>query len=242
VSEIDVPRLIGHRGAAGHAPENTLVSMQKAFDLGARWVEVDVKLSADGASVLMHDATLERTTDGHGRVADVTLAEIKRLDAGCWFDVRFAGERVPTLAELVAFLHERGMGLNLELKPTPGQERETGRDVARDFQKLWPAELPAPVISSFRPEALQAFGEVAPAFERALLVPCLVGDWRELAEIAGAGSMHCGWRHLRRRDVDEMRGVGYPVRVYTVNDRETAEKLYRWGVETVISDYPERLL
>jgi len=241
VSLSAVPRLIGHRGAAGHAPENTLVSMQKAFDLGARWVEVDVKLSADGACVLMHDATLERTTDGHGRVADATLAAIKPLDAGCWFDVGFAGERVPTLAELVTFLHERGMGLNLELKPTPGQERETGREVAREFLELWPAELPAPVISSFRPEALETFGEVAPGFERALLVPRLVGDWRKLAEIAGAASMHCGWRHLRRREVDEMREAGYPVRVYTVNDRETAEKFYRWGVETIITDYPERL-
>jgi len=215
--------------------------MQKAFDLGAGWVEVDVKLSADGAAVLMHDDTLERTTDGRGRVADATLAEIKTLDAGCWFDVGFAGERVPTLAELVDFLRERGMGLNLELKPTPGQERETGRDVARDFLDLWPSELPAPVISSFRPEALQAFGAEAPGFERALLVPRLVEDWRELAAIAGASSMHCGWRHLRRRDVDEMRQAGFPVRVYTVNDRATAEKLFGWGVETVISDYPERL-
>jgi glycerophosphoryl diester phosphodiesterase len=101
---IDLPRIIAHRGAKANAPENTLVAFKRAYDEGARWVEFDVKLTADGHPVLIHDEMLERTTDGRGEVRTKTLAEIQALDAGSWFAKAFAGERVPTLAEALDFL------------------------------------------------------------------------------------------------------------------------------------------
>ncbi|MBT6093723.1 MAG: glycerophosphoryl diester phosphodiesterase [Rhodospirillaceae bacterium] len=235
----EVPRVIGHRGAAGHAPENTLVSIQKAFDLGARWVEVDVKLSSDGVPILMHDDRLERTTNGSGLAAEASLAELERLDAGRWFGAEFAGAHIPTLAELVGLLAELGMGLNLELKPSPRQEDETGRVVAEVFSDLWGPGLPAPVISSFTPASLSAFADVAPEFERAMLFGRLPSDWHAQVQTVGAQAVHCGVKYIKRHDVADINAVGLPVRCYTVNDGETAGRLFHWGVEAVFSDYPE---
>ncbi|HKQ97182.1 MAG TPA: glycerophosphodiester phosphodiesterase family protein, partial [Candidatus Polarisedimenticolia bacterium] len=109
------PLLIGHRGASAHAPENTLASFERALHDGADWIECDVRLSADDVPIILHDATLDRTTDGRGSAASLPLASILRLDAGSWFAPRFRGERVPMLAEVLALLDGRG-GINLELK------------------------------------------------------------------------------------------------------------------------------
>jgi glycerophosphoryl diester phosphodiesterase len=236
------PRIIGHRGAAGHAPENTMSSIQKAFDLGATWVEVDVRLSRDGIPVLFHDDRLERTTDGNGTVAQKTLDELKRLDAGRWFDPAFADETIPTLEELVARLTELQMGLNLELKPGRGQEKETGRVIAEMIRDLWLAELPTPVISSFKPAALVAFAEIAPDMERALLVHKLPPDWRHRAEDIGVTAMHCNVNEIKHHEVDAIREAGLTVRCFTVNDNDEAARLFVWGVQSVITDFPDHIL
>ena len=117
-TDIRIPRVVGHRGAAGHAPENTLAGLRKAVELGATWVEFDVVLTGDGVPVLLHDDTLERTTNGRGSIAETALADVRSLDAGSWFSERFAGERVPTLyhngyAEFVAHLYKDLKGENL---------------------------------------------------------------------------------------------------------------------------------
>ena len=153
-----IPRVIGHRGAAGHAPENTLVSLEKAAALGVRWVEFDTKLSADGVPVVFHDDKLERTTDGRGPVAEMPLAELLALDAGTWFGDGFAGEPVPTLGQAMATLTRLGLGANVEIKASPGREAETGDTVGVVLKSDWPETLPAPLISSFDAETLAAAG------------------------------------------------------------------------------------
>ena len=156
--------MIGHRGAAARAPENTLAGLREAHELGARWVEFDVMLSRDGVPVLIHDETLQRTTDGRGAVARHTAAEIRPLDAGAWFAPEFAGERVPTLEEAVALLLELGLHANVEIKPATGHEvgdRRGGR--RRCLQRLWPKTGPRLLLSSFERDALAAAQRVAPA-------------------------------------------------------------------------------
>ncbi len=128
--------VVGHRGASAHAPENTLASLRRAWELGAAWVEFDVKLTRDGVPILMHDAKLKRTTNGSGLVASLDYAAIARLDAGAWFPGAFAGERIPTLDEAVALLQELGLAANVEIKPCPGREVETGRLVAQALLRL----------------------------------------------------------------------------------------------------------
>ncbi len=243
---ISVPAVIGHRGAAGHAPENTLASLHKAAELGARWVEFDTKLTRDGAAVLFHDDTLERTTDGHGKVVETTLADLRKLDAGAWFDGgsrgAFAGEPVPTLVDAMATLARLGLGANVEIKPSPGREAETGRVVAGVLRSSWPETLPAPLISSFDAAALGAARDTAPEFPRALNVFRIPRDWRKRAKALNFRAVHCLERNLTARRVRALKDEGMAVRAFTVNDKTRAETLFGWGVDGVISDYPERIL
>ena len=239
-----VPRVIGHRGAAGHAPENTLASFAAAAALGVRWVEFDVRLTGDGALVVFHDDTLERTTDGKGRVTDATVAEIRKLDAGAWFGKPFAGEPVPTLDDALEALERLGLGANVELKSDsdPAREAETGRAVAQALRASWPKALPAPLVSSFRLPALKAAGDGAPEFPRALLTVELGRDWRRHAEDLACVAVHCRERELTPRLARQVLDRGYGLRCFTVNERARAETLFGWGVEGVFSDYPDRLL
>ncbi len=237
-----VSTVIGHRGAAGHAPENTLASLGKAAELGVRWVEFDTKLTADGHVVLFHDDTLERTTGRRGTVVETTLADLLALDAGSWFDAAFAGQRVPTLKEAMETLARLDLGAIVEIKPSPGRERETGLTVAGALAAGWPDTLPAPVISSFNPTALGAALDAAPDIPRALNVFKIPRDWRKQAKALGCRAVHCLERNLTARRVHALKDEGMAIRAFTVNDRTRAETLLLWGVDGVFSDYPERIL
>lgn len=239
---VEPPAVIGHRGAAGHAPENTLASFRAARALGASWVEFDVKLTRDGQPILMHDEALERTTDGRGPVAAADLADVERLDAGRWFGSEFQGEPVPTLGRALAALALLGLGANVEIKPCPGRERETGDVVARRLRAEWPRHLPAPLLSSFRDEALAAARDAAPEFPRAFLCGEIPADWRRRLEELGCTGLHCDHRRLDKARAEEVTARGFALRCYTVNDRRRADTLYRWGARSIFSDYPERIL
>lgn len=244
MSELSIhfPRVIGHRGAVGHAPENTLAGIRKAAELGATWVEFDVALTRDDIPVLMHDDTVDRTTDGSGNLADLTLQDVRNLDAGRWFSDAFAGERIPTLTETIRLLHTLGLGANVEIKPTPGRAPETGRIVAKQVADEWPNSLRAPVFSSFQVDALVAAQQAAPEIPRGWLMRRPVKDWRDQAEALDCLSIHCNHRALDSNIASEVRGAGYHLLAYTVNDANRALKLFEWGVESVFSDYPERIL
>ena len=171
----DLPPVIGHRGAAAAAPENTLASLRKAKELGATWVEFDVKLTRDGHPVLFHDDRLDRTTSGQGEVALTTLAQLRKLDAGAWFAPAFEGERVPSFADALALCAELGLGINVELKPCPGREADTARVALETLLEHWPERRPAPLISSFARVCLVVACEV---------LEHLAHPERALAEIA----------------------------------------------------------
>lgn len=234
------PRIIGHRGAAGSAPENTLAGLRRAAELGARAVEFDVRLSADGSPILLHDDTLERTTDGAGAAAALPFAAIRRLDAGGWLGASFRGERVPSLEEAVAVLKELGLGAVVELKPAAGREAATARAALAVLARLWPAHLPL-VVSSFRPAALAAARNAEPAITRALLVESLAGDWGGEAAALGCAALHADHRALDAAAVSAVRAAGLTPFAYTVNEPQRARALFGWGVAAVFTDYPDRL-
>lgn len=239
---MNLPRIIGHRGAAGLAPENTLVSMRTAAALGARWVEFDVHLSADSVPVLLHDDTLERTTDGKGAVAAHGVDHLRTLDAGSWFSDAFAGERLPTLEQAIQLLANLGLGANVEIKPSPRHEADTGLAVARMLRDQWPAALPIPVISSFAPDSLAAARAAAPEFPRAKLVRSLNGDWARDMRDLGCTILHCSEKALTADRANQILRTGFLLNAFTVNDKSRAERLFGWGVGSVITDYPDRLL
>jgi glycerophosphoryl diester phosphodiesterase len=235
---IHIPQIIGHRGAKANAPENTLVSIGKAHEEGAAWVEFDVKLTSDGVPILIHDATLERTTSGQGEVRNRSLADIRRLDAGRWFGPAFAGERVPTLAETLDFMAARSMGFNLEVKPCPGQARETAEAAARMVKERWPSDCPAPIFSSFSLDSLDAVRKTAPEFALGYLVEKLPVDWRENAEALRCAAIHPNHRYLSREQVREIKSAGYALLAWTVNEAGRGRDLLSWGVDSLITDCP----
>jgi glycerophosphoryl diester phosphodiesterase len=238
----EIPRIIGHRGAMGHAPENTLAGIRKAKDLGCDWVEVDLMLTADPVLILHHDETLERTTSGLGPVSETPLAEIREFDAGSWFSPEFVGARVPTFDETAAALRALNMGANLEIKPTKGYEVATGEAVGRRTAEIWPSDLPPPVLSSFSLEALEASMRVAPGLDRAILWEEVPKDWRDHHDRLGASAVHVGVRKLTEAQARAFTDAGVPFRSYTVNEPADAGRLFSWGCEAIFTDFPDRFL
>jgi glycerophosphoryl diester phosphodiesterase len=237
-----LPSVIGHRGAGTRAPENTLAGLRQAHALGCRWVEFDVRLTAEGELVLLHDKRLERTTTGFGKVRALPLAAIRRVDAGVLFGEAFAGERVPTLTEAISVLGELGLGANIEIKSGRRSASAAGATAAEAVSRSWPARAPPPLLSSFLPQALAAARDRAPRVARGLLLRKARGRWRSLAAASGCATIHIDHRALQRSTVAEIRAEGYPVLAYTVNDPERAVELLRWGVTSVFSDVPDTIL
>lgn len=243
MNKIDVPRIIAHRGASGHAPENTLAAIRKAHELGATWVEFDCMLSKDGRVFLNHDETLERTAGVNFRASDLELADLVHLDVGTWFSPDFAGETVPTFREVMMLLSELGMGANVEIKPCKGFETDTGLAVAKEIDGHWPGDIPPPVVSSFSKESLAAATPLlGPEVEIAQLWGRIPVEWRQELAAIGATAVHCNADRLEKEIAVQIVSNGTPLRCYTVNDAPLAEKLFGWGVNCVITDYPDRFI
>ncbi len=236
-----LPKIIGHRGAAAHAPENTLAGFRTAHALGASWVEFDVRLSGDGRCIVLHDDSIDRTTDGTGAAADMSLDTLAAFDAGAWFDPSFAGQTIPTFEETIDLLGELRLGANVEIKPHRGAEVETAESVCRILQANWPASLPPPLVSSFAYPALETARRIAPELARGLLLGRVGNDWRHLAEAVAARTIHCDHARLSEKRAKEIRAAGYPLLAYTVNHAGRARELFGWGITSVFSDAPDRL-
>lgn len=235
------PLIAGHRGAAESAPENTLAAIREAARQGVAWVELDVMLSGDGVPVLIHDETLDRTTNGTGPVTAASLADLRRLDAGSWFDARFCGETIPTLDEAIDLLVALGLGLDLEIKPFPGQDAATAAAAVAALLRRWPQGGPALLVSSFSPACLAVAQDVAPALPRGLLLWETPDDWPALADHVGAATIIVNHEFETAASVAAFRAGGRPVLAYTVNDPDRARTLLGWGIAGVITDAPGRL-
>ncbi len=230
------PRIFAHRGGGSLAPENTLAAIRTGQALGFRAHEFDVKLARDGISMLLHDDTLERTTNGQGRAADLDWSALVKLDAGAWHSPEFRGERIASFEEAARLLRSGGTMANVEVKPTPGQEIETGAQVALDAAWLWSGASVPPLLSSFSYEALMAAKDAAPQLARGWLAKELTPeDWPRLAALE-AVSFHTDHRNLARADIAKLHDAGYRVMVYTVNDVATAEELLEAGVDGIFTD------
>lgn len=238
---LSIPRLIGHRGAARHAPENTLGGLRMAALQGALWVEVDVKITRDGVPILMHDDDVARTTNGQGAVADMDFADIRALDAGSWFSPDFRGEKVPTLAELIQAVQLLDLGLNLEIKPCPGRDEQTAGIALSMALSLWPADRAPPLVSSFSVEALAMAGTVAPHWPRGYLMDEPPDDWAAIADRLDAATINVNAKRQSAASVAAYRATGRPVLAYTVNDADKARELFGWGVAGVFTDTPKGL-
>jgi glycerophosphoryl diester phosphodiesterase len=235
------PRFAAHRGAGKLAPENTLAAMRAGHAHGYRMVEFDVKLSADGVAFLLHDDTLDRTTDGAGRADAMTWSELSRLDAGSWHSSSYAGEPLPTLAAVARWSRAHRVAVNVEIKPMPGRERGTGAAVAQDALALWNGAPVPPLLSSFSESSLQAAREVAPELPRAWLCDDLPADWLARCRSLDCAAIDARHSGLTAKVVADAHAAGLRVATWTVNDPARAAELAGWGVDTIITDAIDRI-
>lgn len=210
--------------------------MRLAARLGFCAVEFDVMLTADGVPVLMHDETLDRTTDGHGRVAEREWAEIARLDAGCAFHPAWSGEPVPRLSDALDLCVALGLAANVEIKPADGQAMATGRAVAEAVLHSQRRPGPALLLSSFSEKALLAARDAAPALPRALLVGRIPEDWAGRLQAIGATALHARADALSAAAAEPLQAAGVALAAYTVNSAAEAARCFGLGAAALFTD------
>ena len=231
-----LPLWIAHRGAGKLAPENTLAAFRLGASHGYRMFECDVKLSADGVPFLLHDATLERTTNGVGVAGDQPWDQLARLDAGSWHSRAHAGEPLPTLENIARYCIANGHALNIEIKPTPGQEEETGRVTAHHAARLWAGQPVPPLLTSFRPEALQAALAAQAELPRGLLLDTLWTGWLETALSLDCVAIVCNHALWDTSTVTQAKSAGLRCLSYTPNDEWAVQRLLALGTDGIITD------
>ncbi|MBK7315920.1 glycerophosphodiester phosphodiesterase [Candidatus Aalborgicola defluviihabitans] len=238
------PSWVAHRGAGKLAPENTLAAFRVGASHGYRMFECDVKLSADGVPFLMHDTTLQRTTNaraklgaGNSAVAgDHPWGMLSQLDAGSWHSRAFAGEPLPTLDSIAAFCIRNGYCLNIEIKPTPGTARHTGEVVAEHAARLWSGQSVPPLLTSFEPDALRGALDTQPELPRGLLLDTLWTGWVETALTLDCRAIICNHALWDRSSVTQAKSAGFRTLSYTVNDEWAAQRLIDLGTDGIITD------
>jgi glycerophosphoryl diester phosphodiesterase len=240
-------QIIGHRGASGHAPENTMAAFRLAADLGAAYVETDLQLTRDGRVVLIHDSNLRRTTTGRGPVAGKAFDELRKLDAGSWFPKRvlgrrraaprFAGERIPALEELFDFARERNIGLYLEVKtPCAPSTEQAIVDAIHDA-----GALARSTVICFDLGVLERVRAADPEIAIGYLFSKRVPDAVDRAVNTGAKTILPRADRLTPKLIETARREELKVVTWTVNDPKQMKQFITWGVDGIMSDFPDRL-
>jgi len=237
MSTFPKPLIIGHRGAAGHAPENTMASFWLAYEFGAHAIELDTTLSADGELVVIHDDTIDRTTDGRGFVDEMTVKELKQYDAGRWYHPRFEGERIPTLEEVLLQLPESFI-INIEIKGSSGKLEERLAKLLVQCNRVETV-----FISSFRHKSLRYLKQLLPEIKVGLGYTADVVDHIAFANnfTPSLYSLHPHHALIGLHEIQEAVDQGIEVYPYTVNDPEKMKTLIEAGASGIITDYPDRM-
>src|SRR6267143_4328122 len=230
--------VIAHRGASGNAPENTLAAFRKAVALGATFIETDLQLSRDAHFVAIHDATVNRTTNGQGAVHDMKLAELRRLDAGSWFGSEFAGEHIPTLEEILDFAKKHDVVFYLELKPSGSW----GGEHALIASLRESGEIPRTVVISFDVAILESLRKTEPTLMTGVLYDGQLEKPLDRAVEIGARQLAVRGDLVTPALLTEARKRDLQVVCWTVNHPAHMRLLIDAGVDGIMSDYPDRLV
>jgi glycerophosphoryl diester phosphodiesterase len=232
-----VPWIIAHRGASGHAPENTLAAFERAVELGAGFIETDLHLTRDARFVAIHDRTLERTTNGRGAVRDFTLAELRELDAGLWFDRQFSGLQIPTLEEILAFARKHDVVFYFEIK----YEAAWGMHHALVAALQTVENAARSIVISFDPETLLALRRLDASVMMGLLAGEARRDLVKVALDAGARQLCPRWDIVTQELVEQAHRADLHVVTWTVNEPEKMRAAMDAGVDGIMTDLPDRL-
>ncbi|MFE8700443.1 glycerophosphodiester phosphodiesterase [Cytobacillus sp. FJAT-54145] len=232
--------IYAHRGSKGTHPENTLLAFEEAIRLGVDGIELDVHLTKDEQLVVIHDETVDRTTNGSGKVRDMTLEEIKKLDAGSWFSDEFSHATIPTLGEVLELLKDTDIRLNVEIKNDVVQYLNIEEVVLKELETY--SYKDKSIISSFNHYTVKKVSQLDPEIETAILfMELLVEPWK-YAKSIGASALHVyvpvAFADMSRKAQDS----GYPVRVFTVNDEALMSQLMDLNIDTIMTDFPEKAM
>ena len=231
--------LIAHRGASAVAPENTLIAVERAAELGASWVETDVRITADGGLVMIHDSTLDRTTNGSGGVAYTSLSDILALDSGSWFGASFSGERVPTLRQFLQCVLDCGLNLQLELKENAGREETLVQAVIAELQATWPIGDRGLFLSSFSERCMRLCADGLPNVPRAIATEFVPDNVAQRLRETRCQIIHFQADCVTQTRANEIREVGVEFAVATVNDPAAAKAFIEMGATSVLSDHAD---
>jgi len=239
--DVNRPLIFAHRGARLVAPENTLPAFQAAIDLGADGVELDVQYTMDSHLVIMHNPTLDVSTNGTGKVTSHSLEEVRKLDAGSWFDPKFAGTRIPTLDEALDLLRGKLL-VNIELKSLDVATANIGKDVVAAVRAHDMADQV--VLSSFNPLALRRAKQAGPEIECGLLLAPDLPAWMRWGltrRYSRADALHPEWKMVDAQYVAWAERQGFPLRVWTVTEEDDMRRMIALGVDAIITPAPDRL-
>jgi len=232
--------VIAHRGASAYAPENTMPAFEKALELGAEGIELDVHMTADGEIVVIHDHTIDRTSNGKGMVKDLTLDEIKKFDFGSWFDPSFEGVSIPTLREVMELLRDWDGLLNIEIKSGPifypGIEKKL-IDMVKEY-----GFNDRVIFSSFNHYSLRDIKSIDPSMKIGLLYMAGLVEPYNYAKSLGAEALHPYYYNIVPEVVEGCKKNGIKLNPFTINDKKEIEMVMKAGVDGIITDYPDRAL
>ncbi|MCP4595520.1 glycerophosphoryl diester phosphodiesterase [Neptuniibacter sp.] len=230
-------RIIGHRGAAALAPENTLAGIRMAAECGVRWVELDITLLGDETPVLCHDDELDRCTNQSGPLSFLSAIDLPKLDAGVWFDGSWANEPMPHLSDALLLCQELELGLNLEIKPHGIDANIIARKVFEEISVYWhqPEKL---IISCYEQEVLSAYRSFDLFAQLGLLFDHLPDLWLLKAQALQAVSIHCDCQLIDQDEIKQVKQSGYDLYCYTCNDTALGKHLIESGVDGIFTDNP----
>ena len=242
-ANLHLPKVIGHRSASAYAPENTVAALKKAHELKATWIEFDVMLTQDHIAMIFHDDTLDRTTNGAGLVAHTRYQDLCTLDAGAWFSPKFIGEKIPTLVDYLTHANTYHLGINLEIKPSPGKEIETAEKVIETLHQHWPMNDGSLLISSFSVPALQRARQLDQCVPLGLLLEKLdTVNWQTIVHQLSCCSLNIHHTLLTAKTIKEIKCHVAHALAFTVNDKDRAFALFEMGVDSIFSDRPDLLV
>ncbi|MGF1876398.1 glycerophosphoryl diester phosphodiesterase [Photobacterium frigidiphilum] len=230
--------ITGHRGAAALAPENTLAGIQKAVEYGIKWIEIDTQLSADNIPVIIHDKTVRRCTNGKGRVGDLTLAELKVLDAGSWFSNEFKGETIPTLEEALLACQENNLNMNLEIKIHKEQEVKPLVEKVVETVKHLNFPIEKLLFSSFSQNVLAHCQTLYPEVRRGFITEHKPSNMLDTIKPLDLYSLHIDHRILNEKLAKSIKEAGLTLMIWTLNDPKKVDRFTAWGVDNIITDKP----
>lgn len=237
MTKLELPSFIAHRGASKVAPENTIVALLRAHALGAKWIEFDVMLTRDDQPIIFHDDTLDRTTNGHGKVVETMSTVVASLDAGSWFGAEFQHEKIPTLKDWLNTAHQCGLGLNLEMKVKgTKQAKILAKHIVSALDACWSNTLPFPLISSFYRPCLEAIQKIAPNLPRALLINRWTSNFERLLDRYECVSLNMNQRYVTPERVAMIKRLGRKFLAYTIDDARRAAQLFDMGVDAIFTN------